>query len=61
MGKQDLKQEIKNWWGCHMLRAEAGVAGDLEQVAVCDRALAGDLDAQAECERVISDASAMES
>ncbi len=41
------------------LRDEAGVAGDLAQVRVCDRALAGDLDARDECARVIRDAAAM--
>ena len=40
------------------LRDEAGEAGDLSQVAVCDRALDGDQDARAECERVILDARA---
>lgn len=35
------------------LRSEAAEAGDLEQIAVCDRALAGDETALAECERVI--------
>lgn len=36
-----------------ILRAEAGEAGDLEQVTVCDRALAGDDDARADCAAVI--------
>ncbi len=40
------------------LRTEAGEHGDLNQVAVCDRALAGDEDAIAECQRVIASASA---
>lgn len=40
------------------LRDEAGQAGDLEQVAICDRALEGDETAIAECERVIADAAA---
>lgn len=40
------------------LRDEAGTAGDLEQVAVCDKALDGDKDAAAECARVIADAAA---
>ena len=40
------------------LRSEAGVAGDLAQVAICDRALAGDADARRECARVIADAAA---
>ena len=35
------------------LEAEAGQAGDLDQVAVCRRALAGDESAVRECERVI--------
>lgn len=38
------------------LRDEAGTAGDLEQVSLCDRALAGDDDAWAECARVITEA-----
>ena len=37
------------------LRDEAGTAGDLEQVAICDRALDGDDAAWAECERVITE------
>jgi len=40
------------------LRSEAGVAGDLAQVAICDRALAGDAEARRECARVIADAAA---
>ena len=40
------------------LRDEAGQAGDLEQVAICDRALEGDETAMAECECVIADAAA---
>lgn len=42
------------------LRGEAGVAGDLEQVAVCDRALAGDEAALRECKRVVDDAHAQQ-
>lgn len=42
------------------LRTEAAAAGDLEQVAICDRALAGDADAIAECERVIDAARGQE-
>jgi hypothetical protein len=42
------------------LKTEAGEAGDLEQVAICDRALDGDADALAECGRVIAHASAQE-
>lgn len=38
------------------LSNEAGEAGDLEQVAICDRALTGDAAATAECARVIADA-----
>lgn len=41
------------------LRAEAGEAGDLAQVALCDLALAGDQVAIAECRRVIAWARAM--
>ena len=37
------------------LRAEAGAAGDLEQVALCDRALDGDEAAWAACAETISD------
>lgn len=40
------------------LSDEAGQAGDLEQVAICSRALDGDQAAWAECERVIADAQA---
>lgn len=40
------------------LRAEAGEAGDLEQVALCDRALAGDAAARRECVEVIENAAA---
>lgn len=40
------------------LSNEAAEAGDLEQVAICDRALAGDAEAIAECARVIADAAA---
>ena len=41
-----------------MLRAEAGMHGDLEMVAVCDRALGGDQAALDECYRVLTDAMA---
>ncbi|HET9554378.1 MAG TPA: hypothetical protein VFP50_15555 [Anaeromyxobacteraceae bacterium] len=41
------------------LRAEAGAAGDLAQVELCDRALAGDASARVRCARVIADAAAM--
>lgn len=40
------------------LSDEAGQAGDLEQVAICGKALDGDEAAWAECERVIADAQA---
>lgn len=40
------------------LRREAAAHGDLEQVAICDRALRGDVDALAECARVVADAQA---
>lgn len=36
------------------LRDEAGVAGDLPQVAICDAALSGDLASRVECARVIA-------
>jgi len=42
------------------LRTEAGSAGDLAQVALCDRALTGDTEARTECVRVIRDAEAQE-
>jgi hypothetical protein len=38
------------------LRDEAGQAGDLDMVAICERALAGDDPARAECGRVIAEA-----
>lgn len=41
------------------LRDEAGVAGDLEQVALCEQALAGDDEARLECVQVIRDAEGM--
>lgn len=40
------------------LSTEAGEAGDLEQVALCDNALAGDDEARAECAKAIRAASA---
>ena len=42
------------------LRTEAGQAGDLAQVALCDRALDGDAAALAACARVITYAAAQE-
>ena len=41
------------------LRSEAGIAGDLAQVAICDRALDGDESALAECQGVIANAVSM--
>lgn len=38
------------------LSAEAAAAGDLAQVALCNRALDGDESARAACARVIADA-----
>ena len=38
------------------LSTEAGQAGDLEMVAICERALAGDTAAIAECVRVLAEA-----
>lgn len=35
------------------LQTEAAEAGDLEQVALCEKALAGDRDAYCECIRVV--------
>lgn len=40
------------------LSDEAGAHGDLEMVAICQRAIAGDTDAIAECVRVIQSAEA---
>ena len=40
------------------LITEAGTAGDIDQVALCERALNGDAAALAQCERVIADADA---
>lgn len=40
------------------LREEAGAHGDLEQVAICDRALDGSEADRAECARVIAEAEA---
>ncbi len=40
------------------LSDEAGAHGDLEMVAICERALAGDEAAVAECVRVIQSAEA---
>ena len=40
------------------LRTEAGQSGDLDQVALCDRALAGDDVALAECLRVLTNGEA---
>jgi hypothetical protein len=41
------------------LSNEAGEAGDLEQVAICTKALEGDAKALAECRKVIASAAAM--
>lgn len=41
------------------LSTEAAVAGDMEQVQICDRALDGDEAARRECVRVIRSAEAM--
>lgn len=41
------------------MRDEAGAAGDMAMVAICDRALSGDEKAIVICERVASDAAAM--
>lgn len=40
------------------LREEAGAHGDLEQVAICDRALDGFKTDRAECARVIAEVEA---
>ncbi len=40
------------------LSTDAAQVGDLEQVAICERALAGDREAVAECARVIANAKA---
>lgn len=42
----------------HALSTEAAEAGDIAQVAICDRALSGDETARAECSRVIAAAEA---
>lgn len=42
------------------LSNEAAEHGDLDQVAICDRALAGDAEAIAECAKVISAAQAQQ-
>lgn len=42
------------------LRDDAAVAGDDEQIRLCDRALAGDDGAWRKCERAIGDAQAMQ-
>ncbi len=42
------------------LSQEAGCAGDLEMVAICERALDGSAAARAECVEVIRDAEAQE-
>lgn len=42
------------------LRTEAGIAGDDDQIVLCDLALNGDTDARQECVVVISDALAMD-
>lgn len=52
---KELNKEL-NQISC--LLAEAARAGDLEQVAICEKALDGDADAMAECRRVIQDARA---
>lgn len=41
------------------LRTEAGEHGDLDMVAICDRAIDGDRTARERCAEVISDALAM--
>lgn len=41
------------------LRDESGEAGDLEMVAICDRALAGNPAALVRCAEVVNDARAM--
>jgi hypothetical protein len=40
------------------LRREAVIAGDIEQIEICDRALDGAVDAKEECRRVIEYAAA---
>jgi hypothetical protein len=44
--------------GIRALRSEAGQAGDLDMVTICDRALNGDHQAICEVARVIADARA---
>lgn len=43
------------------LSNEAAEHGDLEMVAICERALAGDAEALIECERVLAEATARSS
>ena len=45
-------------WQIAALRTEAGAAGDVEQVALCDRAAAGDVEARCACARALRDAAA---
>lgn len=47
-------------WMLQALRTEAAIAGDTEQVDLCDRATTGDPSALAECWRVIKEAKAQE-
>ena len=42
------------------LGEEAGVAGDLDMVAICERAIGGDDEARAECVEVIRYAEAQQ-
>lgn len=42
-----------------LLRVEAGAAGDLDMVTICDAALEGDAEALAECARVVRSAEAL--
>ena len=42
------------------LRSEAAAHGDIEQVALCDRAIDGDVDALVSCIEVLETAAAQE-
>ena len=56
----DDRFEVVSYNQIAALRSEAAAAGDLAQVAVCDRALDDELEAIGECARVIAAARAQE-
>ena len=55
MTKTEISEET-----IEQLKSEAGAAGDLEMVRICDQALNEDEAAAEECARVIAQARAME-